>query len=74
MLATLKTRCGCIKRIEITFPPNPRIVLPLAPEYKFSLYAKQDFSKPTMRVREFELTDYYGGPNGYADYLERWQD
>ena len=73
MLATLKTRCGCQKQIEIPFPPNPRIILPLVPEFRLGL-TESDLTRPIMRVREFELTDSYGGPNGYAEYLERWQE
>jgi hypothetical protein len=55
--------------MDIPFPPNPKIILPIRPMFQVS--EAPDFTaKSVMRVREFELQNYGGGPEGYADYLE----
>lgn len=65
--ATLKTRCGAWKHIDIPYPPQIRISIPLKPKpASFNgLGLGTLFEK-----RDFELQGFNGNPNGYAEYLE----
>lgn len=72
MKATLKTRCGAWRHVDIPFPPNPRIIVALPPkQVNFNVSEITLDSTPLMETREFELVSHNGGPNGYADYIER---
>lgn len=68
--ATLRTRCGCMKRIEIPFPPNPQLIVPLkARPIGFSEQPESVGNQMIFETRTFDLIDYGGNPkDGYADY------
>jgi len=76
MKAILTTRCGCTREMEIPFPPNERIVVPLRPD-RMSVWF--DESQPPSRVgrglsidaRTFKLHRCDNcSPYGTAEYLE----
>lgn len=67
--ATLRARCGCWKHMDIPFPPNRELLVPLKPR-PVSLN-QDDLAQPRMEIRRFELTDYKGGKDAWADYEER---
>ncbi len=71
MKAKLATRCGCSREIEVPYPPNPVLVLPLhcSGEYGES-FEKCMPTTPTnsLHVRRFKLQDNLGrGPYGPTD-------
>lgn len=72
--ATLRTRCGCWKHVDISYPPPRELLVPLKMR-PISLREEQDPAKlkqPLMEVRHFELQDYRGGKDGWADYERAW--
>jgi len=71
--ATLYTACGCQKKIDIPYPPNRTIVIPLR-EPSAVVFTDKENPPPNhirMRLRQFDLLGYRGGPHGTAEYLER---
>lgn len=69
--ATLVTRCGCWKHVDVPWPPNKELIVPLKPRQSASVHQSEGPSKPFMETRRFELKD--AGRHGielYADYEE----
>lgn len=58
--------------MDIPFPPNRKIIVPILNDINPVMSEPLDLSKPGLRIREFELQYHHGGPNGEADYLEKW--
>jgi hypothetical protein len=48
--------------MDVPFPPGPMLLVRLNQE---------DLLTPRMEVRRFELVDYLGGKDAWADYEER---
>lgn len=74
MKAILRTRCGCIREMQIPYPPNQTIYLPLSGKHSWfhlEMDAQQAdvYNRPNIGVRVFEL---YNTPrNGdAAEYVE----
>jgi hypothetical protein len=70
--ATLMTRCGCWKQVDVPYPPGPQVIVALKPR-PVSLYEQsEDLAKPRMEARHFDLIDCGGsGDNAWATYEER---
>ena len=73
MIALLATRCGCQQKITVSYPPPPRIVLPLHASGEFATvnFDLDDTFAPKARTpaspvqtREFRLNS---SPRGAYD-------
>jgi hypothetical protein len=53
--ATLRTRCGCYRQLDTTWPPAPEIVIPLKPRGTLVDPAPVFASSDTLETRVFEL-------------------
>lgn len=76
MRAILKTLCGCEREMNIPYPPNRVIVLPMRRPISFETCKDGQLPadiKIAMKVRLFDL-EYPGGFNETSRYIERWQD
>lgn len=76
MTATLYTRCGCSRTMQIPYPANPRILVPLRPErslfHMMEVNDDDDISKPSLGVRTFELYAQNGNTAEYIESTEHW--
>ena len=75
--AYLRTRCGCQRQIEIAFPCQPIIIMPimdLIREAAGTIRLDEDITKPKhYKVRRFILDEPAHTPNGVAVYYEENQ-
>ena len=74
--AYLRTRCGCQRQIEIAFPCQPIIIMPimdLIREASFSAKKLDALSTSACKVRRFILEEPAHTPNGVAVYYEENQ-
>lgn len=71
MRAILKTRCGCTREMEIPYPPNRVIIVPM---YKHPVVAAAPPDTPiTIETRTFEMChcNARGPVMAEAVYVER---
>ena len=71
MKAILKTRCGCTREIEISWPPSRWFRIPLMPDLSLSAWVISPDINKNIQVREFELQPGSKHPAETAHYLER---
>lgn len=75
MKAVLRTRCGCTREMQIPYPPNREIYLPLSGKMSW-FHVEMDaqrqdvFSRANLGVRVFELYNVPRNGDDYAEYLE----
>lgn len=71
--AILKTRCGCQREMEVPFPPNVKIILPLTPDLT-AVCPEGSVSEDIIHIRTRQF-DLHGiekdGPYGIYHYYER---
>ena len=73
MKAIIRTRCGCSREIETTYPPNREVVLPMVPDIPVNVSGDGPFpDKPFIQVRRFELRNFtnMGPTESVAEYYE----
>ena len=70
MKATLLTRCGCEREMEISAPANPTILIPLRTQnswFHLTQLANDDITRPSFGIRRFSL---YSIEDNHARYIE----
>lgn len=75
MKAILRTRCGCTREMQIPYPPNREIYLPLSPKaswFHLEMAAqRQDvYDRSNIGVRVFEIYNEPRSGQDYAQYVE----
>jgi hypothetical protein len=76
--AKLKTACGCERTVELPYPPERILRVPIFPRLLIEPISNsnKDFSKVSIRVREFELVDVnlFSADYAMAVYEEKLDD
>lgn len=71
MRAVLRTRCGCRREIQVTFPPPPNILIPLTGEMFRGIANLQPLDPVSpIEAREFRLNEKRTSPLDTVYYDE----
>ena len=68
MRVILRTRCICSQEVEIKYPPNPIIMIPLHTNFRVNINTTVD-DIPVRQTRSFKLMNYLR-PFDTAEYME----